>query len=222
MTLRRNVGSSRSVLASSRACRAPGGRGRDEVLRIFRAAPRDTSSHSPGQPSQTSRPKVGPFVGSFRGRRTRELIVVDAGAAGALWRAVRALPMFRRLLALRMVSQFADGLFQAGLAGGLLFNPERGDPWAIAGSFAVPSCPIRCSAVRRCPVGPLGSPLGVAGGQRGPTAAGGRGGRAVRRRRTGHPATVRCAAGQRVRPVRGLRACRLRCPTSSRAPRWSR
>jgi len=64
--------------------------------------------------------------------------VVDAGAAGALWRAVRALPMFRRLLAVRMVSQFADGLFQAGLAGGLLFNPERGvTPWAIAGSFAV-------------------------------------------------------------------------------------
>ena len=44
--------------------------------------------------------------------------MVDAGAAGALWRAVRALPMFRRLLAVRMVSQFADGLFQAGLAGG--------------------------------------------------------------------------------------------------------
>lgn len=64
--------------------------------------------------------------------------MVDAGAAGALWRAVRALPMFRRLLAVRMVSQFADGLFQAGLAGGLLFNPERGvTPWAIAGSFAV-------------------------------------------------------------------------------------
>ena len=64
--------------------------------------------------------------------------MVDAGAAGTLWRAVRALPMFRRLLALRMVSQFADGLFQAGLAGGLLFNPERGvTPWAIAGSFAV-------------------------------------------------------------------------------------
>ena len=64
--------------------------------------------------------------------------MVDAGAAGALWRAVRALPMFRRLLAIRMVSQFADGLFQAGLAGGLIFSTERATTaWAIAGSFAV-------------------------------------------------------------------------------------
>lgn len=64
--------------------------------------------------------------------------MVDARAAGTLWRAVRALPMFRRLLVVRMVSQFGEGLFQAGLAGGLLFNPERAaTPWAIAGSFAV-------------------------------------------------------------------------------------
>jgi len=64
--------------------------------------------------------------------------VVDARASVALWRAVRNLPQFRRLLELRMVSQFGDGLFQAGLAGGLLFNPERAaTPWAIAGSFAV-------------------------------------------------------------------------------------
>ena len=35
-------------------------------------------------------------------------------------------------------SQFGDGLFQATLAGGLLFNPERAaDPWAVAGAFAV-------------------------------------------------------------------------------------
>ena len=37
-----------------------------------------------------------------------------------------------------MASQFGDGLFQAGLAGALLFNPDRAaDPWAIAGAFAV-------------------------------------------------------------------------------------
>jgi hypothetical protein len=47
------------------------------------------------------------------------------------------LPEFRRLLEMRVVSQFADGLFQAGLAGALLFSPERAPtPWAIAGSFA--------------------------------------------------------------------------------------
>lgn len=45
---------------------------------------------------------------------------------------------FRRLLELRAVSQFGDGLFAAGLAGAILFNPEReAEPWAIAGAFAV-------------------------------------------------------------------------------------
>jgi MFS family permease len=51
---------------------------------------------------------------------------------------VRGLTDFWRLLQLRVASQFADGLFQAGLAGGLLFNPERAaDPLAVAGAFAV-------------------------------------------------------------------------------------
>ncbi|WP_120770944.1 MFS transporter [Mycobacterium syngnathidarum] len=45
---------------------------------------------------------------------------------------------FRRLLELRAVSQFGDGLFQAGLAGAILFNPERqAEPWQIAAAFAV-------------------------------------------------------------------------------------
>lgn len=36
------------------------------------------------------------------------------------------------------MSSFGDGLFQGGLVGALLFNPERGtNPWEIAGSFAV-------------------------------------------------------------------------------------
>ena len=59
-------------------------------------------------------------------------------AAVAVWRSVRGLPDFWRLLELRTASQFADGLFQAGLAGALLFNPERATrPLAIAGAFAV-------------------------------------------------------------------------------------
>ncbi len=45
---------------------------------------------------------------------------------------------FRRLLSVRMFGQFADGIFQASLAGTILFNPERqahaGD---IAAGFAV-------------------------------------------------------------------------------------
>lgn len=64
--------------------------------------------------------------------------VADAPQSGTLWRSVRTLPDFWRLLELRTASQFGDGLFQAGLAGGLLFNPERAaSPWAVAGAFAV-------------------------------------------------------------------------------------
>jgi len=54
------------------------------------------------------------------------------------WRSARSLPDFWRLLQVRMASQFGDGLFQAGMAGALLFNPDRAaNPMAIAGAFAV-------------------------------------------------------------------------------------
>ncbi|MEV5296415.1 MFS transporter [Amycolatopsis methanolica] len=45
---------------------------------------------------------------------------------------------FRTLLFTRFAAQFSDGMFRAGLAGAMLFNPERGaDPLTIAGGFAV-------------------------------------------------------------------------------------
>jgi MFS family permease len=63
--------------------------------------------------------------------------VAGPPAHTALWRSVRALPELRRLLELRAVSSFSDGLFQGGLVGALLFDPERAtSPWEIAGSFA--------------------------------------------------------------------------------------
>jgi Major Facilitator Superfamily len=63
---------------------------------------------------------------------------MNSGAPVHLWRSVRGLPDFWRLLQLRMASQFGDGLFQAGLAGALLFNPDRAtDPIAIARAFTV-------------------------------------------------------------------------------------
>ncbi|HWE90793.1 MAG TPA: MFS transporter, partial [Pseudonocardiaceae bacterium] len=44
----------------------------------------------------------------------------------------------RRLLASRLGAQWGDGLFQAGLAGAVLFNPERAaDPAGIAAGFTV-------------------------------------------------------------------------------------
>jgi hypothetical protein len=47
-------------------------------------------------------------------------------------------PRFRRLLAVRLVGQFGDGVFTAGLAGAVLFNPERqAHPAQIAAGFAV-------------------------------------------------------------------------------------
>jgi MFS family permease len=45
---------------------------------------------------------------------------------------------FRRLLATRLLSQFGDGVFQAALAGTLLFNPQRAaDPIDVAAGFAI-------------------------------------------------------------------------------------
>ncbi|MFJ7211128.1 MFS transporter [Amycolatopsis sp. NPDC098790] len=46
-------------------------------------------------------------------------------------------PDFRRLLFARFAASWGDGVFRAGLAGAVLFNPERAaDPLAIAGGFA--------------------------------------------------------------------------------------
>jgi MFS family permease len=45
---------------------------------------------------------------------------------------------FRRLLVTRLLSQFGDGVFQAALAGTVLFNPQRAaDPVDIAAGFAI-------------------------------------------------------------------------------------
>ncbi|MCV7438420.1 MFS transporter [Mycobacterium seoulense] len=63
---------------------------------------------------------------------------MHSSAPAEMWRSVRSLPDFWRLLQVRMASQFGDGLFQAGLAGALLFNPDRAaDPMAIARAFTV-------------------------------------------------------------------------------------
>src|SRR3954454_6432168 len=45
---------------------------------------------------------------------------------------------FRRLLTTRLLAQFGDGVFQAALAGTVLFNPQRAaDPIAVAAGFAI-------------------------------------------------------------------------------------
>ncbi|CRK60689.1 Possible membrane protein [Alloactinosynnema sp. L-07] len=51
-------------------------------------------------------------------------------------RKLLAISGFRGLLYSRFAAQWGDGLFQAGLAGAVLFNPEReADPMAIAAGF---------------------------------------------------------------------------------------
>src|SRR5918997_4946183 len=45
---------------------------------------------------------------------------------------------FRRLLTTRLLAQFGDGVFQAALAGTVLFNPQRAaEPIDVAAGFAV-------------------------------------------------------------------------------------
>ena len=57
---------------------------------------------------------------------------------GLIARQLLGRPDFRRLLVVRMLGQFADGVFQASLAGTILFNPERQAHAAdIAAGFAV-------------------------------------------------------------------------------------
>src|SRR5687768_7901803 len=67
-------------------------------------------------------------------------------------RAVLAVRGLRRLLAVRLVSQFADGMFQAALAGSVLFNPDR-----EAGALAIASG----SAVLLLPYSVIGPYVGV-------------------------------------------------------------
>jgi MFS family permease len=58
--------------------------------------------------------------------------------AGTTIRSLLQRSDFRRLLATRLLSQFGDGVFQAALAGTVLFNPQRAaDPLDVAAGFAV-------------------------------------------------------------------------------------
>jgi Major Facilitator Superfamily len=68
-----------------------------------------------------------------------EPVADDGGGANKLGvRRLLGVSGFRRLLASRFAAQWGDGLFQAGLGGAVLFNPERqADPVAIALGLAV-------------------------------------------------------------------------------------
>jgi MFS family permease len=58
-------------------------------------------------------------------------------------RALLRLPGFRKLFAVRLVSQASDGMFQVGLANLLFFSPEsQGSASAIAAAFAIMLAPF--------------------------------------------------------------------------------
>lgn len=55
-----------------------------------------------------------------------------------MWVALKESDGLGRLLAVRLMSQITDGVFQASLFGAIFFNPERhADPLAVAGGLAV-------------------------------------------------------------------------------------
>ena len=147
-----------------------------------------------------------------------------ARAPVALWRSVRALPEFRRLLELRAVSSFGDGLFQGGLVGALLFDPDRAtSPWEIAGSFAVLFLPYSL-------LGPFAGALLDRWDRRG-VLIGANLARlvlmvavalllSVRRRRPVDPA--RGVGRQRLHPIRVLRTVGGTAARGATAIRWSR
>src|SRR5699024_4249068 len=59
---------------------------------------------------------------------------------------------FRRLFGTRLVSQFSDGVYQAGLAGFVFFNPEQHtSAWAVAAAFAVLLLPFAVVLIDRWP-----------------------------------------------------------------------
>ena len=58
--------------------------------------------------------------------------------AGTGSHSLLAVRSFRRLLGTRLLAQFGDGVFQAALAGTVLFNPQRAaDPIAVAAGFSI-------------------------------------------------------------------------------------
>jgi hypothetical protein len=64
--------------------------------------------------------------------------VTGVAQAGTTVRHLLLCRDFRRLLATRLFAQFGDGVFQAALAGTVLFNPQRAaDPVAVAAGFAI-------------------------------------------------------------------------------------
>src|SRR6201999_1857898 len=94
---------------------------------------------APAHPAPPTWPPVhlGGQSALFTSAVYRQEVTVSLGRAHHLVVLLRG-PGFRRLLGVRLFAQFADGVFQASLAGAVLFNPERqAHASDIAAGFAV-------------------------------------------------------------------------------------
>lgn len=110
-----------------------GGRGRGEGPE--EAAAREDGGVS-ARPRRGSREPGGPGGEAAPGPPSGDVPARSAGLA-ALPRLLRGRDL-RRLLLVRLLSQSGDGAFQLGLAGLLLFSPERAPtPLAVAGLLAL-------------------------------------------------------------------------------------
>ena len=204
--------------------------GGNVVLRVFglrHPSIMASGSDDRGEPEARSQEFVLLLTASggrptFAGLHREVGSVTHPRAPAAAWRAVRNLPDFWRLLELRAASQFGDGLFQAGLAGALLFNPERASrPLEIAGAFAVLFLPYSL-------LGPFAGALMDRWDRRLVLIAANVG-RVVSVAVVGDLPGIRCprlaravrgAGGQRARPVRLVRS--VRCAAACGAPRAGR
>ena len=109
---------------------------RPNTQAVGRSADRLDMTHSAVLPNSGSEPYVrgaGPA-----GVATLESVPSPGSTRSHNLRAVLRHRGFRRLLGVRMLSHVGDGWFQAGLAGSVLFNPEKAtNPLAIAVGFAL-------------------------------------------------------------------------------------
>ena len=212
MTLRRNVGSIRSVLASSSV---------PARTRCAAGATKSSGSSDCATPPSWHH-HTGAAVISTRRRDICTVVrVVDAPASESLWRTVRGLPQFWRLLELRTASQFGDGCFRPVWPAGCCSIPAGRR--SVGGSRglrrAVPAVLV-AGPVRRRTARPLGPPGGADRGQPGRLDSGDRRRPVARRRRPGPGGAVRGADGQRFQPVRDLGAVRGAAASWSRRTGW--
>ena len=222
MTLRRNVGSRRSVLASSSV---------PARTRCFAGAMKSsgssecatsTSSHQQ-RANVANKPRPPGYLYCGCGAADRRTSPRPDNRTGfSWWTCVRRSPCGVRCAtcpssagssSCDLSVSSATACSQPGSRGrSCSTRNAKPTPLAIAGRVrrAVPAL-FAAGPVRRCAAGPLGSAAGPRRGEYRPPASGARGGRVAASRRERSADPCRCVDRQRVHAFRLVRACRRRC-----------